>query len=207
MSRPLSPRGPLAPVLLCLLFCGACTSMGGSDQETVVQKSSFVAPDWVRDEAPGVTAKDAYLHYIKTDSTRLELGIRQANAAAIEDTKRLFQIRLQKELDRAALRVLGRKAKDIGQQIEEAVAAAMSRSSPTDAQPRSVYWEEIQRNTPEGPRNSFRIHVLAAVPRAELDVAMDLAARKLAESAQPDAKRLGSEIIKEYSGGAPATGP
>ena len=73
-----------------------------------------------------------------------------------------------------------------------------SNYAPAEASVRNVYWENIRKETSEGPKSYYNIYVLLVSPRSELDAATYRVAKMLSESKNPESKAAGEAIVKDF---------
>jgi hypothetical protein len=166
-TAPSGKRILILPSVLSvsLLFVG-CVSSGAHSDPQVLERSSAFKPAWAVDDFSDEGDGPKQLHYRKSEVFRLELGIKQAQAAGIEQSCELLQKRIEKDLQEKAESGPWKSQPWISK-IPMAVSKIRSADKCPVAQPKFVYWELLRKDTGEGLREVYAIDVLLAVKRAD----------------------------------------
>jgi hypothetical protein len=159
----------------------ACVSSGDQDGSEVLERSANFRPAWAQDDFSEEGDGPKQLHFRKTGVFRLELGIKQAQAAAIEQSCELIVARIEKDLSERAKGGPWKNQAWIGK-IKEASAKIRSAQKCPEAPPKFVYWELLRKDTGEGSREVYTIDVLLAVKKADFKDALFFALNALKAS-------------------------
>jgi hypothetical protein len=184
-------------LVAAFVFCGAsCASTDGR----VVARSEPNRPDWADGRVPKEPWDSVLLMHRKSDVSVLELGIKQAQAAAIQSAPALVEERVRSVfLDRAHVLFPALEWKD----WEKAAGALFSGLvvSPEGLNPIPVrtYHEEIVREGEVGKRVSFDVYVLLSVSRLAFERWLGETARRFGASNNPKLAKVGQELLVEMN--------
>jgi hypothetical protein len=185
----------LGMLLGALCLC-ACVSGG----ESVVGRSAVERPAWVEGDVDGEPQNFVWLVYKKPDIYRLELGMKQAQVAAVAAVPKLLRERILADLWKIADRALGTIPAQQQKPAIEVIFAKVpvTRESP-DAFPARTYHEEIRRDSDTGQRISYDVFVLVSVSRQDYILQMQDTMRRMLASENAELRKVGIEIQKEFS--------
>ena len=164
-------------LVLALAFSCVSTS-DESEQGEVLERSGTFRPLWAQGDFSAEGDGPKQIHFRKSGVYRLELGLKQAQAAGIEQSCELIQKRIQRELQSRAESGPWKGQAWISQ-IPVAVSKIASGEKCPEAQPKFVYWELLRKDTAEGPRETYTIDVLLAVKKVDYREALFYALSKL----------------------------
>ncbi len=173
----------------------ACASILGPTSE-VIERSSEVKPQWLSGSDPGQSSVEIYVVQKRDGLTKLELGIKQVQSAAIQNTTGLMIERMRKSIQSHAklLESGGSEAEELGLKAIQKVSAKFS---PADAVPRALYWENIRRETDDGPITSFNISVLLGIYRSDYIDSLEMVVKELRLNGSTVANKLADELVQE----------
>lgn len=189
---------------LCLQFCvlavvmlfSGCVSAG----ESVVARSSVDRPSWVEGDVREEPQKFVQVVYKKSDVYRLELGIKQVQAAALVAAPKLLRERVLRDINRAADIAVGVPvAKSLDSEIVRIVALSAPESDAPDALIARTYHEEIQRESNTGVRISYDVSVLVSVPRHDYELHMLAAMQRMLASDNESIRKVGTQIKAQFT--------
>lgn len=187
-------------LLILSFFVASVSGCQTRSDATVLERSAEERPVWADGDFSEEGKAETYLVYKREEIYRLELGIKQAQAAAIRRTKDLVLERARVELaevgDDVSKGNLSLVYSEISRAVEEVHNSVYS---PEDAVSRNVYWENVRRDTSEGPLTYYNVYVLLTVPRQVLDVALFRVAKELNKSQNADAKLTADTVLKDLS--------
>ncbi len=162
-------------------------------------RSAIERPGWVQGDVGEEPQNFVWLVFRKPDIYRLELGIKQAQVAAVAAVPKLLRERILADVLKIAERTLGALPAQQQKSAIDAVFAQVpaTREAP-EAFPARTYHEEIRRDSPTGPRISYDIFVLVSVQRLDYQLQMEDTMRRLLASESTDLRKVGAEIQKEF---------
>lgn len=148
--------------------CLSCHQAASLSEARVVEQSRRERPDWVQDDRPAVVRSDDFVAYhdVKTKVLDLPLGLKQAEASALNDTR----LQIQNEI------VLFWKKDKLFQNLDVSDRAIMTRELEkllegrvTSKLIRDIYYEKIfDPNAVASLQDTYNIHVLIQVKREML---------------------------------------
>lgn len=183
---------------ICALFFSlvlGCTTLG-LRPDTVIERSAPERPSWVEGVYTDETPSSVSLTFAKPEIYRLELGIKQAQAAAAQNTQKLVIDRVLVELERYRRRLNKNKTAAFNKAAAELYEKYKSSS---EATPKSVYWEKVKRETPEGPKTDYTVYSLLSISRNEFNYALKLAAKSIQVFPEESARVIGTQILKDLA--------
>lgn len=177
----------------------ACQSLS-SKNETIIERSEMDRPAWTEQPATLDHGKEVFAVVKKAQVYKLDLGIRQAQAAAVQNTRELFSERLQREL-RDILKQDDHKDISAATQsnLSQAVQETLQEFTPVDGVLRNIYWENIRQETVDGTRFHYDIWVLLGISRSDLNEVLSMIAQKLQASSGEQTRNIGNTIVKVLS--------
>ncbi len=183
-------------IVASALCMSACVSSG----ESVVGRSAVERPAWVDGNVEDEPQSFVWVVFKKADIFRLDLGIKQAQVAAVAAAPKLLRDRVLNDLYVKAEKILG------AQLFAEAKSSIDSiwneipvlRDSP-DATPAKTYHEEIQREGASGVRVSYDVYVLLSILRHDYELQMMEAMKQMLESKNVSLVKVGQQLQKEFS--------
>jgi hypothetical protein len=182
--------------LCVLLFLGACVSPG----ESVVGRSAIERPAWVDGDVAEEPQKFVMVVFKKTDIYRLELGLKQAQAAALAAAPKLLRERVLRDVRHVAEFTLGvAEAEKHKASLDDVLALPAPLRDGPDASVSRTYHEEVQRESPTGVRISYDVFVLVGVSRHDYELQLLDIARRLRETKNLVMKKVGDALEKELS--------
>ena len=186
-------------IFLCVLIVvnsQGCQSILAPSR-TVIAKSSETLPHWVSDVAASEPKSKVYLVAKKSQVFRLELGIKQLQAWAIQNKNQLLYERVLLGLKGKLAQV---KSSDgiTDETLIQTVAPTLQKQVKVSRDPvmENVYWEQIRAETPDGPKTFYEIYALGILPRSEYDVSLSLAGPILQKIGNPKATALATALIQ-----------
>ncbi len=179
-------------------FAGGCASFSFQN-DRIIERSARERPAWIAEPPSAEPSSEAYASYLKKDVHRLDLGLKQAQASAIQHSRALFFSRLRKELTDRAKGLYPRgdlAALEIS--TKSSFEAVQSAFVPQEGTPKDIYWENVERRTDVGPRTHYDIWVLVSFRKEELFEALGNVAQKLQKSPNEQARNFGNTILKSF---------
>jgi hypothetical protein len=186
-----------ALTLVFLLLAGCVSGDGADNSAVVLERSGTFRPNWAKGDFSSEGEGPKYLTYQKKDITRLELGIKQAQAAAVEESCSLLKSRFEKEI-RAAAERGSWKDLPLDQKLPSALAKLVESDKCPEAQPKFVYWELLRKDTGEGVRELYTIDVLLVVRRPEYRDSLFHVLSHLKSDSDPKMTEFVKEVAESY---------
>lgn len=176
------------------LGVASCTSTDGS----VVARSEMNRPQWVDGKVTSDTDDALFLVSRKNDITVLDLGMKQAQAAAVYGAPEMLRERVRQLVTLASTRALTKSEQaEWAGELSRILASLQLSTGSVDAVPVSTYYEEIVREGASGKRVTFDVYVLLSVPRKVFDGQVQAVAKLLDVSENPDLVKLGQKVLVE----------
>lgn len=174
-----------------------------SNKETVIERSEKNQPEWVWESWQPLPDNDSiYLVFKKTDIYNLNLGLKQAQSAAILQTSHLIMNKIQKTLLNklpASSNNSNKKRDSILYELSQVVTTNRLAVVSQPALPKDVYWEYRQKDTDNGPERFYIVWVLLSVPKIDYESALTATARSLTKSEHSDIVDLGQNILQQMN--------
>jgi hypothetical protein len=181
----------------------SCASLSFSSKDVLVERSASEKPVWLNDPASLENPVEFYAAYHKPKVFLLELGMKQAQANAISNSKALFFSTLRKKMENLLNEpsVKEKKIENAKVALDEAIAQVEKSYSPTDGTQKGVYWENWRRETPEGTRNEYEVWIQLRFRKGEYNDAVAQIIDRLKNSQNQQAKVLGNALFQSLDGG------
>ena len=164
----------LAPAFAAHALTGCVSSADA--QGDVVERSAEARPAWAGGDFSTEGEGERYVLARKSGVTRLELGIKQAQAAAMDQSCRLAGERIRADLETHA-RAAGVASEALMAAIGNGVAGIEGKGHCPDAAPKFVYWELLRKDTADGAHQAYDVFVLLSIKKSAyydaLGVALD----------------------------------
>lgn len=189
----------LGSLLVAGLFCGwlaGCMSLV-ANPDTVVERSADSRPIWSQDDYVNEGESEVGVSYKKLGVYRLELGIKQAQAAAIQDTPKLALSWVRARFKARAAHLWRSDGSEFEGDLGRAIDSVGQKFVPFDAVPRAVYWEQVRREAEEGPVTFYNVFVLLSLKRTDLYAGLKMVANQLLLATSNDrARALANDILQ-----------
>jgi len=193
---------PVAGAFLCAssFFAGGCVS-DASGEGDVVERSAEFRPSWANGDFSGEGSGERFVLARKKGITRLELGIKQAQASAIDQSCWLASQRIRYELQ-----VDARAADVANDAMISAIESGVTRIKPQgrcpDFAPKFVYWELLRKDTAEGGvHQSYDVFVLLSAKKRSYVDAVGAAVDAVKASGVQGSDALAEYVSDGYSEG------
>lgn len=161
---------------VCAAFVAQISLSGciSSNNETVIERSAATRPAWTNGDYTDEGSSVVFMNFVRKEVYRLELGLKQAQLAAVNDTKNLLLSRAKQQLVGKSESFYKASRSDVESGIERGVISVResSKYKPDDGTPRTVYWEQMSVPTSDGTKTYYNIYVLLTAPRELLEDAM-----------------------------------
>ncbi|WP_338636550.1 hypothetical protein [Spirobacillus cienkowskii] len=187
-------------ILILIFSVQGC--IGLTHHNIILERSQKALPDWLQ-QNQNIEFYDkqfVYLIYKKTNVYNLNLGIKQAQAAAMLQTRLLVMDKIEKTLSKKLSPSSLSTYKEQDSLFNElALAVDRNRSSLKiqPALPREVYWEYHERDADNGSERFYVIWVLLTVPKVDYESALTTTALSLTKSSYSDIVDLGQSILQQ----------
>ncbi len=189
-------------ILPLLIFAQSCIT--SSNKETVLERSQKEAPEWSQENWQESPEKDSIaLIFKKTGIYNLNLGLKQAQSAAVLQTSYLIMSKIQKTLLKnlpASSNNSNKERDSLLNELSRVVTRnrlAMIGIQP--ALPKDIYWEYRQKDTDNGSERFYIIWVLLSVPKIDYESALTTTALSLTKSDYSDIVDLGQSILQQMT--------
>jgi hypothetical protein len=178
----------LASLGLIFFYAGlsSCTTFMSSD-ESVLERSAQYRPAWADSDFSGEGRGDRFVIATKKQVPKLELGIKQAQAAALQNPCGHAHNRISQDILNFSkeLKIDEKKAQNFSANILSKLGA--SNYCPR-LKPETVYWEQISdKNTGD---QHYDIYVLLTMQKANHTEGLNLAAMVLSGGSEEEKKLL-----------------
>lgn len=196
---PLRALCLVSVVLSCAVsgFGSGCVSTSDASGD-VIERSAELKPAWAEGDFSSEGTGEVFLLTRKKDITRLELGIKQTQAAGIQQSCKLLQDRMRQELasfDPAA----GNDKTELGAAVLRALPAVETQERCPDVSPKFVYWELLRKDTAEGSHQAYDVYVLLALKKRQYFDALGVVLESLNASGVAGAKGLVDKVAESYN--------
>jgi hypothetical protein len=191
------PTHRLLPLLAGLAALSACVSPS-VDRGDVVERSAEKRPAWVGgDFSLEGTGEVSVVHH-KTGITRLELGIKQAQSAGMDQGCRLVRKRIGEELAMRAQEAQV-SSEALTRAIESSLGAVEARERCPEVSPKFVYWELLRKDTAESSRQAYDVYVLLTMKKRQYLDALSVVVESVRSSGAPGADGLADRVSQSYN--------
>lgn len=151
-----------------LLVAGSCRQAASHSEVRVVEQSRRERPQWVSPDQSNVVKSGEIIEYhsVKTKVVDLPLGLKQAEASALNDTRLQIQneIVLFWKKDKLFLELEAPDRALVTQQLEKLLETRVTRDLIKD-----IYYEKIfDPNAVAALQDTYSIHVLIQLKRSSL---------------------------------------
>ncbi len=187
-------------VLFVLFSCASGPQIG---KMKVVEESGS-KPGWVKTDKDFFEKKgDFYFRGVVTDRKDLGYAKREAKAEAIKNIAEKVNTRVRTEFKEATQ---GSNVSDEGLSLftSDAIAWVADNLNIQGIAPSNVYWQRVEKVTPEGVKYSYNVYVLCQIPKADYEKARNMAIKallkKYANAGQQDAKKAATTVQKRLMG-------
>lgn len=184
-----------------LLFTQSCIT--SSNKETVLERSQKEQPEWTLENWQGNMEKDVInLIFKKTEIYNLNLGLKQAQSAAVLQTSYLIMGKIQKTLLKnllASSNNSNKKRDSLLNELSRVVNRNRLAIGAPSALPKDIYWEYRQKDTDNGSERFYTIWVLLSVPKVTYESALTTTALSLTKSDYSDIVDLGQNILQQMT--------
>ena len=179
----------------CFLCCNACISTK-SDVSTVIERSSQFRPEWADEDPDAETAgSDVFFVTRKKNILRLELGLRQAEVAAVGLGETYVLQGVTRWINqKIALDIPGSGA-TYTELVKTAVQSLANKEALRDPTVKQVYWENIRIDSPEGPKSYFDVYVLTSIKREVFFIYVAEALNYLVDKGDPKIKSFAKSYL------------
>jgi hypothetical protein len=180
----------------------------------VLERSELGRPKWVTEPADIEPLAERWFVFEKHDVIRLELGIRQAQTAALTAHCQLLAERMRFEIETVRddltaqhKKEAHRKEKESGSgaawqglspEGQKAVNGVLEQLAQSQDCPelelKDVYWEKLRKSSPDGPVASYSIYVLLRLKQIPFDETLAMTAESLKLSGQADVQPLAEAL-------------
>lgn len=196
-------------VLVLSAACLGCVSTPVAPDSIVLERSELGRPQWVDKHLEVEPVVEKWFVYQKTELTRLDLGIRQTQAAALASHCQLIAERVRYELNTALIEVQRKSTTEKPdhsglspeglQTIEDIVRKWSDSRTCPELELKDIYWESIRKLTPDGPRSSYSVYVLLRLKQLPFDDVLAMTAESLKLSGRADVLPLGEVLRSRMS--------
>lgn len=191
-------RTMILPLLLLIQSC-----ITSSNKEMVLERSQKDAPEWSQDNWQGNLEKDSIdLIFKKTGIYNLNLGLKQAQSAAVLQTSYLIMGKIQKTLLKnlpASSNNSNKERDSLLNELSRVVSRNRLAIGIQPALPKDIYWEYRQKDTDNGSERFYTIWVLLSVPKIDYESALTTTALSLTKSDYSDIVDLGQSILQQMT--------
>jgi hypothetical protein len=164
----------------------------------VIERSAESKPPWVKGDFSSEGTAEIFVLHQKSDVTRLELGIKQAQTQGMDGACKSTQARIRSELEATA-----KKAAVLTPQFETELAKGLARVESEghcpDIAPKFVYWELLRKDTAEGSLQSYDVYVLLSMKKRQYLDALGAVLDALKVSGVPGAQNVVDLVTDSYS--------
>ena len=189
-----------------LLLTVACSLFGcvskNADAGDVIERSAELKPAWAEGDVSLAGTAEVFLLHRKSDVTRLELGIKQAQSTGMDQSCAKMQERMRVEIEKHAQEA-GLSTPALGAAVAGALPRVQAEGRCPDVAPKFVYWELLRKDTAEGSRQSYDVYVLISLKRRQYLEALGVVLEALKASDAPGAKALADKVSESYNESQP----
>jgi len=184
----------LFSLFLILFSCASGPEIG---KMKVVEESSS-KPGWVKSGKDFFEKKgDFYFRGVVTDRKDLAYAKREAKAEAIKNIAEKVNTRVRTEFNEATQ---GSNVSEEGLSIftSDAISWVADNLNIQGISPSNVYWQRVEKATPEGYKYSYNVYVLCQIPKTDYEKARNMAIKvllkKYSDAGQQNAKKAAEEV-------------
>lgn len=210
MIRKITRVSALVSLLVSALSIQACVTSRDPTQAVVMERSEQGRPEWVDRPRALQPISERWFVHEKSGIQRLELGIRQAQAAALANHCRLIADRMRQELldlqakiidpsDSAESAAFVGLAPDSVVVIDQTIAKIRESDSCPELELKEVYWERLRKISTNGPETSFSVYVLLRLRPIAFDEVLAMTAESLKLSGKADLAPLAAATLQLMS--------
>lgn len=195
----------------------------------VVQRSELGRPRWMQETLQVEPNSEKWFVHSSSDLMRLDLGIKQTQASGLALHCKLLAGRMRLEIQSAldqlraqekksqpeknlpaaeapeAQPQQGSKPPSQAEVIEAALAKLADSKDCPELEPKDVYWEELRRQSVEGPKTSYDVYVLLRLKQIDFDEVLAMTANSLKLSGRADLEPV-AEILRGRMSSGPQRG-
>jgi hypothetical protein len=186
------------------LFSGFVTLLSVScvsspqERSDVIERSAETRPAWAEGDTSSEGTGEIFLLHKKGEITRLELGIKQTQAAAMDVSCRLVQERIKKDfVSRAPEKTFPNPA--LANALDAALPKVESTEKCPEVAPKFVYWELLRKDTAEGSRQAYDVYVLLSLKKSQFLDALGVVLESVKGSGVEGAGALAESIAESYN--------
>ncbi len=193
------------------MFLGqGCLTTTQPPSAVVMERSEQGRPPWVESIRAQEPQSERWFVYQRSGLQRLELGIRQTQAAALASHCKLIAERIRTDLRLLQSKVAGRspssdevefaglKSESVAV-IEETVSKISKSDSCPELELKDVYWESVRKISSNGSETSFSVYVLLRLKPIAFDEVLAMTAESLKLSGQADLVPLAAATLQLMS--------
>jgi hypothetical protein len=185
----------IAKIVFLSFVVSNCVS--SSEDEKVLERSAQFRPAWANSDFSGEGLGEKFVVAAKKQVPKLELGMKQAQAAALQDPCVYGQNRIAADISAFA-----KDASLAADAVSKVVTLSKSKLSLSGYCPRlksqSVYWELLENST--GNANYYDIYVLLTMSRKDHADGLEILASHFKSGNSSDEKKIYEKIAKHLSG-------
>lgn len=179
--------------LFFLIGCAARVEMG---KMRVVEESSSKG-EWVKSDKDYFEKEGKmYFRGMVTHRKDLAYAKREAKAEAIKNIAEKVNIRVRTEFEQAT-RGSNVDPEGLSLFTSDAVAWVSENLNIWGISPTRVYWQRVEKTTPEGLKYSYNVYVLCEIPIADYQKARNMAIKRLLQRYQSEGQRRAEEVAQE----------
>lgn len=179
------------------VLAAGCVSSSDASGD-VIERSAELKPAWAEGDFSSEGTGEIFLLTRKGDITRLELGIKQAQAAGLDQSCKLVQERMRAELESHAL-AAGDPNTELGAAVTRALASVETQQRCPDVSPKFVYWELLRKDTAEGSHQAYDVYVLLTLKKRQYVDALGIVLDSLKTSGVQGAGALAETVAESYN--------
>jgi hypothetical protein len=195
--------------LVSFSFITGCVTSEPPQQTIILERSELGRPTWVGTTRESEPSAEKWFLYEKTEIVRLDLGIRQAQAAALASHCQLISARMRFEIDDALSKMRDAKIKEskdkeargplLSAEAQSVVDSFLQNLAGSQSCPelelKDVYWELLRKPSPDGPKTSYSVYVLLRLKQLPFDEVLAMTAESLKLSGQAEVQPL-AEVLR-----------
>ncbi|MEN9825540.1 MAG: hypothetical protein RI953_1285 [Pseudomonadota bacterium] len=216
-----------------LLVCCPLSACVSGPQKTpevlVVQRSELGRPRWLEGTLGIEPNAEKWFVHSSSDLLKLDLGIKQTQSSGLAMHCKLLAGRMRLEIQSALDQLKsdekatpsgkgtaqtgsasspsesGKPTAGQNEVIETALSKLADSQECPELEPKEVYWEELRRQTVEGPRSSYDVYVLLRLKQIDFDEVLAMTANSLKLSGRADLEKV-AEILRGRMSSSPQRG-
>ncbi|APJ02672.1 hypothetical protein [Silvanigrella aquatica] len=174
-----------------------------SHRERVLEQSQKETPAWVKEnEQDNMDKNSVSLIYKKSGIYNLNLGLKQAQTAAVIQTSYLIMSKIQKTLLKnlpTPSNNANKERDSLLNELSQVVSQSRLAIGKQPALPKDIYWEYLEKDTDNGSERFYTIWVLLSVPKVDYESALTTTALSLSKSENSDIAGLGQSILQQIT--------